>query len=141
MVAAVCIACKETFDIGSHPKKGQLVTCPHCQSDWEVIRVKPPLLDWPIFINEYGGEGLNKPLANKRTNKHSQKTLTFMCISCDEPNTISGHVKIGQYVYCDECYAELEVVGLSPLRVDWPESDSDYLDYREDDIDIYQDQD
>ena len=139
MVAANCIACKETFEIGTNPKKGQLVTCPSCGSNWEVIRVKPPLLDWPIYVDDLLESNMKASSSNRRPNKHAQKTATFQCVSCDEENTISGHIKIGQFVYCDECYAELEVVSLSPLRVGWPESDDDYLDYEDEDIDIYQD--
>lgn len=49
MVTALCPDCERQIDLGSHPKKGQLMTCPHCQTELEVISLNPLELDWAYY--------------------------------------------------------------------------------------------
>jgi len=42
------------------------------------------------------------------------------CISCGTQIAIRGDVLIGTQVKCPKCEAELEVVWLDPLELDWP---------------------
>ena len=42
------------------------------------------------------------------------------CIGCNTEIRFRQSPKIGMLVSCDECGAELEVVWLDPLELDWP---------------------
>lgn len=42
------------------------------------------------------------------------------CIGCDTEIRLRQAPKIGALVTCHECGAELEVVWLDPLELDWP---------------------
>ncbi len=46
MPVAVCPGCDEDIHIAGRPTLGQLVTCEHCGSQFEVISVQPLELDW-----------------------------------------------------------------------------------------------
>jgi alpha-aminoadipate carrier protein LysW len=50
------------------------------------------------------------------------------CIACDTEISLKQSPKMGMLVTCASCGAELEVVWLDPLEVDWPfidDSDED----------------
>lgn len=61
------------------------------------------------------------------------------CPMCGASVTVAKNAKEGDLVYCDACEAELEVVSLKPLELDWPleeyDDDFDYEDYEDDDYD------
>jgi alpha-aminoadipate carrier protein LysW len=59
------------------------------------------------------------------------------CVSCGADIKFRESPKMGQSVKCQNCNAELEVVWLDPVEVDWPFDD----DYDEDDEDYYYDED
>lgn len=50
------------------------------------------------------------------------------CISCETEITFQADPKMGQLVRCSKCDAQLEVVWLDPIEVDWPYDDDDYYD-------------
>ncbi len=41
------------------------------------------------------------------------------CPDCDAKIAFNPVAKLGQKVTCPECSAELEVIGLDPLELDW----------------------
>jgi alpha-aminoadipate carrier protein LysW len=55
---------------------------------------------------------------------------TAECISCGNEIKFSAQPKMGVQVTCSECKAELEVVWLDPVELDWPFDEEDY--YEED---------
>ncbi len=55
------------------------------------------------------------------------------CPSCDYKITIGGRPRIGQRVTCPACRAELQVIWLDPLELDFPFDDEDEFDEDEDD--------
>lgn len=68
------------------------------------------------------------------------------CPMCGANVTVASNAKEGDLVYCDACDAELEVVSVKPLELDWPlddyeEYDDDYDDDDDDDYDDYDDDD
>lgn len=67
------------------------------------------------------------------------------CPMCGASITVASNVKEGSMVICDSCDAELEVVSVRPLELDWPlddmDYDDDYDDYDDDDYDDYDDYD
>jgi lysine biosynthesis protein LysW len=47
------------------------------------------------------------------------------CIGCDEELIIAGRLRLGMRVICAHCGAQLEVVSLDPLEVDWADEGDD----------------
>jgi len=52
MATALCPDCGQKIVIGPKPKKGQWVSCPHCNADLEIISIRPLELDWVRFDDE-----------------------------------------------------------------------------------------
>ncbi len=53
------------------------------------------------------------------------------CPDCDEKIIINPHATVGQKIVCPHCDADLEVIGVDPLELDWSydwEWDDDYKD-------------
>ena len=62
--------------------------------------------------------------------------MTFAeCISCGSEVKFSVQPKMGQLVTCPDCSADLEVVWLDPVELDWPFDDEDFEDDDEYDYD------
>jgi alpha-aminoadipate carrier protein LysW len=57
---------------------------------------------------------------------------TVACPECSEEVFIDADTEQGDIVFCDECGADLEVVGLDPVELDIF-NDSDY-DFEDDDF-------
>ena len=59
---------------------------------------------------------------------------TAVCPECDEEVYVDADSEQGDVVSCDECGADLEVVGLDPIELDLYEGDDDLDDdYEEED--------
>lgn len=52
MATALCPDCGQKIVIGPKPKRGQWVSCPHCNADLEIASVSPLELDWVRFGEE-----------------------------------------------------------------------------------------
>lgn len=50
------------------------------------------------------------------------------CPDCEEEISFSSRMRIGQRVSCPHCSADLEVVELFPLELDWAYEDTDWED-------------
>jgi len=52
------------------------------------------------------------------------------CPQCETDVSVGSHPTIGKIVRCDGCGAELEIVWLDPIELDWPiiDDDSDEID-------------
>ena len=61
------------------------------------------------------------------------------CIGCDTEIRLRQSPKIGMLVTCAECGAELEVVWLDPLELDWPFIDDYDEDEDEEVMSLYDD--
>jgi lysine biosynthesis protein LysW len=46
MASTYCPDCDEKIVLKTTPEVGQRITCPHCESELEVISVDPLELDW-----------------------------------------------------------------------------------------------
>ena len=57
---------------------------------------------------------------------------TAVCPECDEEVYVDADSEQGDVVSCDECGADLEVVGLDPIELDLYEGDDDLDDDYED---------
>jgi alpha-aminoadipate carrier protein LysW len=52
MEAAECISCGSEIRFREKPKLGQLVKCPRCDAELEVVWLDPVEVDWP-FVDDY----------------------------------------------------------------------------------------
>lgn len=57
------------------------------------------------------------------------------CPECEEKVYVDAEAEQGDVVTCEECGADLEVVGLDPLELDLYEESDDYDDDDDDDFD------
>lgn len=56
MATALCPDCEQKIVIGPKPKKGQWVSCPHCNADLEIVSTSPLELDWAAYDEKEGFE-------------------------------------------------------------------------------------
>lgn len=63
-------------------------------------------------------------------------TAKAICPSCGEWVKLPDHPKIGQKITCPECEADLEVIEVDPVELDWT-----YLEDEVDDEDWEDDED
>lgn len=67
---------------------------------------------------------------------------TVNCLDCGSEIVFRQNPKTGMLVTCSKCGAELQVVWLDPLEIDWPFIDNDDDDDDEDEDDeLYDDDD
>ncbi len=62
-----------------------------------------------------------------------------LCPDCEEGIDLGSRVRIGQRISCPHCGADLEVVEVSPVELDWAYDDDD--DWEEEDDDDEEDDD
>ena len=48
-----------------------------------------------------------------------KQTAVVTCPDCGAKIVVKGLIQIGRGVRCENCEAELEVVNLAPVQVDW----------------------
>lgn len=49
MASANCPDCNQKINLGQKPKKGQLLTCPYCNTDLEILSLSPLELDYALY--------------------------------------------------------------------------------------------
>ena len=54
------------------------------------------------------------------------------CPMCGKRFRLESGLNVGDITYCTECEAELEVISLNPVKLDWPFIEED-LEYEYDD--------
>jgi alpha-aminoadipate carrier protein LysW len=62
---------------------------------------------------------------------------TAVCPECEEKVYVDAESEQGDIVTCDECGADLEVVGLDPVELDLCEQKDSYKDIDEE-FDVYE---
>lgn len=63
---------------------------------------------------------------------------TTACPECKEEVYVDPDTEQGDVIFCDECGADLEVVGLDPIELDvFNDSDYDFEDEDEEDDYVY----
>jgi hypothetical protein len=45
--------------------------------------------------------------------------MEAFCVHCDERIDLGAWPRVGQRVVCSHCQARLEIIGLSPIEMDW----------------------
>lgn len=123
MITAKCPICEEKIDLGKKIKHLERFCCPTCEALLEVVNMDPVELDW-IYYDEYYDSNGRERSKNLKNGK---------CPLCRENVHIASHMKVGSRVICTGCDAQLEIVSLIPLELDWPyDNGYDYY-YRDDD--------
>jgi alpha-aminoadipate carrier protein LysW len=66
--------------------------------------------------------------------------ITVSCIDCDKPIKLPFRPLLGDIISCSHCGAELEVIDVNPVELDWaylePDEDEDEeWEWEEDDED------
>jgi lysine biosynthesis protein LysW len=59
------------------------------------------------------------------------------CPMCDERITISEDIEIGDFVDCEECDRQFEVVSLRPIELEWVDEDEEGYEQYERDEDVW----
>ena len=62
----------------------------------------------------------------------NDKALSAICPACGSRLRFKFPLQLGEFIVCDECDTELEVMKINPLKLDWayddPYEDDDDLD-------------
>ena len=66
--------------------------------------------------------------------------MNGVCPMCGETVRLKSTAKKGDIVFCEKCDAELEIVNLNPVELDWPLDDYNDEDFYDDD-DYFEDDD
>ena len=126
MNAVNCPICQGRITLSAKVEFLDRVTCPSCDALLEVIGTSPLELDW-IYYDE-NDQSMSK--------QHSKNAGYAKCPLCRENIHIGSDLKAGSRILCPGCDAQLELVSLIPLELDWPFDDNpDY--YSPDDDFIY----
>jgi lysine biosynthesis protein LysW len=56
---AKCPACSAQTNLGPNPRPYQLVKCPECEIELEIIKINLPILDWAVEGDEEPFENLD----------------------------------------------------------------------------------
>jgi lysine biosynthesis protein LysW len=85
-----------------------------------------------VWVKADAQRNRRKPLM---TMKEALKVTLVDCPDCDEVIRLKGKPRLEQRVTCRSCGAELEVINLTPLELDWVydyDDEDDYDDYDDD---------
>ena len=50
-----CLACEEDVYVGLNPRIGNYIICSSCDSEFQIIDLKPVMIDWP-YEDDYEDE-------------------------------------------------------------------------------------
>lgn len=118
-----CPICRETIQINENVNFLDRVSCPTCHALLEVVGTSPLELDW-IYYDEHN------PVDSHGRN---HKSDSAKCPLCRENVHISSQMRVGSSILCPGCDAQLELVSLVPLELDWPFDDGYEYDSHGDD--------
>lgn len=65
---------------------------------------------------------------------------TARCLSCDSKIEIGSKAEVGQYVFCNFCGSEFEIMDVNPIELGFAFGSEDF-DYEDDDLDADEDED
>lgn len=63
---------------------------------------------------------------NQRT-KTKTKKMIAECLYCGEDVYVGRNPQVGNFVTCDGCDSQFEIIDLEPVMVDWPYYEYDYV--------------
>ena len=51
-----CLFCGENIYVSQNFRIGSFVACRHCDSQFEITDLVPPMIDWPEYDREFEGD-------------------------------------------------------------------------------------
>ena len=114
MKTAQCPICYEKIKLGKRGYRIKFLertTCPTCEALLEVVNTDPIELDWIYYDEHFDSNGRERV-------KNSSNGRCPLCR--DLVHIVSSQMKVGNRVICPGCDAQLEIVSLVPLELDWP---------------------
>lgn len=111
MNEARCPICEQRINFGKKVKFLERTTCPTCEALLEVVNTDPIELDWIYYDEYYDSNGRERV-------KNSNNSRCPLCR--DIVHIGASQLKVGNRVICPGCDAQLEIVSLFPLDLDWP---------------------
>jgi hypothetical protein len=58
LVTIICLECEDPIELDSEPRRGQVITCPTCYSEMEVVSVQPLRLEF-YYEGDWDDEALD----------------------------------------------------------------------------------
>lgn len=105
MIGVPCPACEFLVRIGSRVQDGQKLACPNCRT--------------AFIIHFFNDESDDFELIPVSTQPKKRLVIEAGCPDCQATIRLHASVREGQPVTCENCLAELEVVSVDPLEVDF----------------------
>lgn len=97
-----CPECEYSLKLGTKIQDGRRVVCPNCRT--------------ALIINITDDDEIELlPVSNQS----KKRPIEVGCPECEEPIRLNASVRLGQPITCQHCLAELEVVSVDPLEVDF----------------------
>ena len=59
--------------------------------------------------------------------------MTAECLYCGEDVYVGRNPQVGNFITCDGCDSQFEIIDLEPIMVDWPYYEDDYIQ----ELDLY----
>lgn len=110
MNTAQCPICEEKIKLGKKVKFLERTICPTCEALLEVVKLNPVEFDWIYYDEHYDTNGKDR----------SKSQQSAQCPLCRDRIEFISHWRVGDRVICPGCDAQLEIVSLIPLELDWP---------------------
>lgn len=110
MNTAICPICEEKIEISEKIKFLERLCCPTCEALLEVVNLDPIELDWIYYDEHYDSNGKDR----------SKTPKSAKCPICRDDIVLGSRAKKGNKVVCSGCDAQLEIVSLLPIELDWP---------------------
>lgn len=63
---------------------------------------------------------------------------TVYCLSCDGKIEVSSKARVGQFVFCEVCGTDFEIIQMNPLELDYAYDGDDYDDDDDDEYEEYE---
>ena len=63
--------------------------------------------------------------------------IVVECPMCDEQISIPDDIEIGDFVDCEECDRQFEVVSVRPIELEWVDGDEEGYEQYERDEDVW----
>ena len=123
----LCPECNHALDVAHNLEIGQIVTCPDCWAKLEIISLYPLQLKWQIrqlFDDENGFYRFDQAV-NEDTKANK---IIPLCPDCHHPLDLGPSLDVGQIIRCPDCWVDIEVVSLVPLKLNWQPEDGPDLE-------------
>ena len=67
--------------------------------------------------------------------KMNEQAVVTYCPDCEEELSLGPHPRMGQKITCPECWAELKIVSLKPIQLDFEVEVEEEWDLEQDWVD------